>query len=513
MINILRKNQKGLWIVIALLCIPFVFYFSNSNVGAIRENDFGQFYGRKVAQVEVQRSARLLSLARDLGMFTFLQDMVAGAQSEDAMYTDFTWNHLILHDEAERLGLAPSTDEVAGVVQNLMAFRGANGFDFEKYKQFTQNVLPSMGFSEAQIEELASDQLILEKLKKLVGTGATVPEAEVKLNYERAYGKLSVAVVRVNSDEIAKGVQVSEDDVAKYYEAHKAELVSDEKRRVAFVSFGLNEEQKKLAGKERVEVLQKLADGANDFNQALLEKDAQFEAVAAKSRLPITTSEFFTQIKPPAAFEGKAQLGQTAFQLKPEEPNSDPVQVGDGFHVVHLLEIEKPKPLTLDEARAMIVEKIKKERVNEMLAAKGAAAVQTLRAALQSGTALDAALAQTGLPAEKVPAFALADPPKAEPGKPPAPDAPDLQAIKGAVAELNAGEVTDFLPTPAGGVVAVLEKREPPDPATFEKTKPTFIARMTQGQREIAFYEWLRERRRAAGIQPTVAEPAEPSAG
>lgn len=506
MINILRKNQKGLWIVIALLCIPCVFYFSNSNVGAIRKNDLGQFYGRTVSQVEFQRSSRLLNLARDLGMFTFLQDMVAGAQTQNQAYVDFTWNHLILHHEAERLGLAPMPDEIMPVVKNLMAFRGEKGFDLNKYNQFSQTVLPAMGFGEAQIEELAADQLILEKLKTVVGAGAHVPEAELKENYERAYGKMSVAVVRVKSEDIEKGVQITDEDVAKYYEAHKAELVSEEKRKVGFVSFSLDEAQKKLAGKERVEVLQKLADRANDFNQALLEKDAQFDQVAAKFQLPVVTTEFFTKTKPDPALSAQAQLIGTAFQIKPEEPISEAVQAGDGFSILHLIATENPKPLSIEEAKPKIIETLKKQRVSEMLAAKGAAAAQSIREALKSGKPLDPALQQTGLPSEKIPAFALADPPAPkstpEPGKPPQLEAPDLQTIKGAVAELKPGEVSDFLPTPSGGTVAILEKREQPDPANYEKTKASFVERFARGKREIAFYEWLRERRQEAGVRP-----------
>ena len=64
MINILRKNQKALWIVIALLCIPFVFYFSNQNIGPMGSNEFGKIYGRPISIVEFQRHARLFMLAR-----------------------------------------------------------------------------------------------------------------------------------------------------------------------------------------------------------------------------------------------------------------------------------------------------------------------------------------------------------------------------------------------------------------------------------------------------------------
>ena len=106
MINILRKNQKALSIVIALLCIPFVFYFSNSNIGSIGKNEFGKIYGRAIPQAEFRNTTRVFfMLARDLGMQTFLQDMIAGATSENEAYVEFTWNQLILRHEAERLGI------------------------------------------------------------------------------------------------------------------------------------------------------------------------------------------------------------------------------------------------------------------------------------------------------------------------------------------------------------------------------------------------------------------------
>ncbi|MFL6595235.1 MAG: SurA N-terminal domain-containing protein, partial [Chthoniobacterales bacterium] len=105
MINVLRKNQKALWIVIGVLCIPFVFYFSNSKVGAMGQNQLGKIYGRAVPIAEAQRSARLFALARELGMYNFLQDMVSGATSENEAYSEFTWNRLVLQHETEELGI------------------------------------------------------------------------------------------------------------------------------------------------------------------------------------------------------------------------------------------------------------------------------------------------------------------------------------------------------------------------------------------------------------------------
>ena len=56
-----------------------------------------------------------------------------------------------------------------------------------------------MGFSEAQIEELAADQIVLERVKKILSAGVNVPEAEMRRNYEQAYAKMDVSVVRFRS--------------------------------------------------------------------------------------------------------------------------------------------------------------------------------------------------------------------------------------------------------------------------------------------------------------------------
>jgi len=314
----------------------------------------------------------------------------------------------------------------------------------------------------------------------------------------------------VRSDDVAKDIKISDEEIAKYFEGHQAELKTEEKRKVSFVSFGLTDEQKKLAGKERVEVLQKLADKANDFNQALLEKGAEFDQVAAKFQLPIQTSGEFTKSAPDPLLNGNAQLATAAFQLTTQEPNSDAVQVADGFYILHLAGIDPAKPLNLEEAKPKIVEALKSERTREMVATRGAEVAQKIREALKSGAPAEAAMQKAGLAAEKVPAFSLADQPKmkVEPGKPPTaePEAPDLAMIKGAAAELGAGEVSEFIPTQNGGLVAVLEKRDPPDTAANDPAKAMFDTRVLKGKRDVAFYEWLHERRQEAGVKST-SEP------
>ena len=515
MIAVLRKHRQWLMIVILILAIPFIFYFvQQPDYGAIRSTDLGRIYDRPVTNVEFQRSGRLFTLAQMLGL-PLAQDLMMRPMSENDAYINFAFNRIVLNHEAQELGIKPTQTEIAAYVKSLRPFQGDGGqFDFKKYTEFTQTRLPALGFTEAQLEELVSNQLALDRVKDLLGAGLHVADSESREFYEQAYGKLHVAVVRFREDDFKKDLKLGDEEIAKYYEANKASLKTEEKRKVEFVAFALNEEEKKLAGKERVDALQKLANRANDLVQALLEKDAKFPDVAAKIGAPVIATGEFTAKTPDPQLPPVPALSQAAFQLNPAEPFSDAIQGPEGFYVLHLLGVTPAQPLTLEEAKPQIVDKLTKERLRQTVAAKGADTARVIREAIAAGTPLDSALNQVGLQAERIPPFAVMDPPapppKPEEAQDKKPDAPDLPMIKSAVRDLNPGDSSEFVPSPQGGLVAVVEKRDPADPAGYEAAKTTFEKNYLQSKRAAVFDEWLHDRRQAAGLQ---GPPPEVKAG
>src|ERR1051325_9161519 len=364
MIAILRKHRNWLMIVIAVLSIPFVFYFVKTDYSAIRPDEFVHMYGRTITQVEGGRYARLFGLAQALGMSEFLQELTGGADRdpEGRAVVEFIINLQILRHEAERLGIQPASSQIVERVRNLPAFRGPAGFDMNKYSEFVQNVLSPNGQTEAQIEDVVRDALALERIKQLVITGVGVSESQVKTDFEKLYAKLS-----------------------------------------------FTPEQTKLTGKERIDALQKLADRANDASQALLEKGADFQQVAAKFQLPVQTTPEFTRVDPDPEFRKDPQLSTAAFKLTPQDPISDPIQVGDGFYILHLAGIVEARPLTLEEAKPQIADTIRNQHTRERLMAKGEEIVQQLRQAAASSQPLAAVIEKAGAKSEKLSPFSLVD--------------------------------------------------------------------------------------------------------
>src|SRR5215211_2554894 len=504
MMKLLRRHRDWLMIVIAILAIPFIFYFvQRPDYGAIGSDQFARIYDRNVSVLEAQQSARLLSLAQALGMSDFVGTMTAGAgMNQNQAAVQFIVNLLVLRHEAGRLGLRASDSEVAEVVRKLPAFQGDSGFDINKLNNLIQNCLAPLGLAEEHIEQLVRDQISLSEIQKLLAAAVSLPKSELDENFQRGYDKLYVSVIRLRSADFDKDVKINDEDVQKYYDAHKAELKTDEKRKVEFVQLTLNEQEKKLAGKERIEALQKLADRATDFTQGLLGEGADFKQAAAKFQLPVHETGEFTAAEPDRQLKRDKQLGAAAFKLSAEQPHSDAVQVADGFYILHLTGKTDAQPLTPEAAKPKIVDSLKKTRARELMSTKSAELVQQLREAKSSGQPFEAVIEKTGLKPEKLPAFSLIEEESekfdgAEQKKP----SPELLSMKDAVALLSPGDVTDFVPSGTDGLIAILEKREPLIDANAGEKKAAFEKRILENKERIVVVEWLRDRQQAAGLE------------
>ena len=504
--KLLRRHKDWLMIVIAILAIPFIFYFvQRPDYGAMRSDQFARIYDRNVSMLEAQQFVRLLSLAQGLGMSEFVRIMTAGAGfNQNQAGVQFIVNLLVLRHEADRLGLRPSTSEIADTVRKLPAFQGDSGFDIHKFNDLVQNGLAPLGLSEEHIEQLVRDQISLNEIQDLLAAGVSLSRNELDENFQRGYDKFYVSVIRFRSADFDKDIKINDEDVQKYYDAHKSELKTDEKRKVEFVQLTLTDDEKTLAGKERIEVLQKLADRATDFTQALLQKDANFKQAAAKFQLPLHETGEFTATEPDPQLKVDSQLGAAAFKLSAQEPNSDPIQMADGFYILHLTGTTEARPLTLEEAKPKIVDALKKARSRELMSTKGAELVQQLREAKKSpaGAGLEAAIQKAGVKPEKLPPFSLIDEEAAKgEDKKPKNEVAELLTLKDAVAFLKPGDVTDFLPSGVDGFIAILERREPLEGATVGEKKAAFEKRILDNKERIVLVEWLHDRQQAAGLE------------
>lgn len=517
MVNLMRTNQRWLMIVISVLVlVSFIWFYSDrTHSDGLGTDRVGKIYGRSLTVTELQRTERQLRIAEELGLIHLTQrEIFEGGDMNAAAIND-----LVIQHEAERMNLYPTDDEVADAELKMAAFQGSNGeFDPAKKDEVMTDRLTPNGFSANQLDDLVRQDLQVAKLREIVDAPVVVSPLEVRRYFERGYVKTDASVIRLQKADFTAAVpEPTADEIKKYYDEQKDRFTQPERRKVQYVKFGLDDAQKKLAGKERMDALKPLADQAVQFLEQLLEqkggagaglkpgdKDAagsaeqkareNFAAAAAAARLTAKETSEFEETQAPSGEEGAIPgFAPAAFKLSKSSPDSDvPLQTTDAFYDLHLSGLVPERPLTLDEARPKIAAAIKDERATAAVAAKAEEIRNKIVDALKAGHPWAEAAKAAGQTPQDAPAFSLAEPARA---------LPDASAVAGAAQELGTGELSKFVPTGTGGLLVFVLGRQGIDEAKFAKDKEMVATNLRRQKASYFFYEWLRASRDAAGAE------------
>ncbi|MEO7931825.1 MAG: peptidyl-prolyl cis-trans isomerase [Chthoniobacterales bacterium] len=493
MINLMRKNQRWLMILISVIVIvAFVFLYNKTDLDKLGRSAMGSIYGRTVSGSEFARSEKQFEIARGLGLYDLLQVLVTGGSRDQA--EDYVWSTLVLRKKAEVLQVEPTTEAVAQKIQQLPPFQTNGQFDFEKYQGFVANALTPRGFSEEQLNDLIRDELRLAKLREIVGSATVTSESEVRDAYGNAFRKRHLQVAKLKRETFESAVTVTPAEIKDYYEKNKASFQTDEKRAVKYVVFQLSDADKKLKGKDRVSALQPISNQADAFSQRLLKAGANFDAIAKELNAPVKETATFPASTPPPEIASVTQVAPTIFSLTTDTPDSDVLQTEDGFYIFHLAKIEPAVPQTLEEATAKITSTIREERVAAAMTQKAAELQKAIRVALKSGQTFAQAAAASGLEVESVPAFSPAELQQNR-------EFNADRMIQMRAATLGEGAVSDLIPTMDGGAIAYLEKMEPLDEEKWKTERESMLDQYFSSRRAMSFSEWFRAQRAAANIR------------
>lgn len=498
MVNIFRRFQQPLLIVLTVfVIIAFVILYGGpgTRLDRLGSDRVATIYGRSVQPVEYTTIGRQFEICRMLGMFDLIIPLAQNARVMSEVTDNYIWNTIVLRTQARKLGIEPTEAQVAEAIQRLPAFQNNGQYDHTRYSQAVQGVLAPRGMGSAQLEEIIRDSLRIQVLKDLLGAGYAPAPDELEAAYVRQYQKVEAALVRVSKEEIAKGVQVPADDVQKAFEARKDTLKSAEKRKVQFVAFTLPEKAKD-GPVPAASDLQKVADRADDFSAALFAPDAKFEEVAKRFELEVKTSPLFASGDRLEEFSKQANIAAAAFRITPEKPFSDTLQTEKGYTVLHLVETQAAKPLSLEEARPQLVESLKGDRVREMLSLKAAELRKKIEEGVTAGKTFVQAAEAAGTKAEILEAFSRTESKL---------KGPDASLIQNAVSELKPGQTSPALDGPDGTLLVHLLKRQPVDPADLEKQKPSMLPMLETQRLDGLLAEWVDRQRVASGLQ--LAQP------
>lgn len=187
-----------------------------ADVARIREN-YAQMFGGRV------------SLAQLGGNKRFLDGLIS--------------KHVI-SQEAERLGLAASDEELRDKIRKQFSDAAGQFIGFERYKE---SVTLRYGDIE-KFENEIRDEIAAEKLRAFVTASVNVSDSEVEEEYKRRNSSFDVSYVALTAEKLAEKIQPSDEDLRSYYESHKPEYrYLEAQRKVRYVFINTEKAGSKLA--------------------------------------------------------------------------------------------------------------------------------------------------------------------------------------------------------------------------------------------------------------------------
>jgi len=301
--------------------------------------------------------------------------------------------------EAEHQGIRVSDEELAQQIFSIPAFQDKGRFVGERrYEQVLRSQRPPI--SKGDFEESLRRSMLVDKLRTTLTDWMSISDAEIEREYRRRNEKVKLDLVALTANTFRDKVSVTDADVQKHYDAHKAEYRIGERRKVKYVLVDMDQARAKTTVPE--------ADVRRQYNETieqyqspeqirashiLVSTDGKDEAAARKQ-----AEDLLAQVKAGGDFAALAkahsddaaskanggdldyfgrgrmvpEFENVAFSMQPGQV-SDLVKTQFGFHIIKLVDKKGGTTRSLDDVRAQITEQLKFRRAQEAVEAQARA--------------------------------------------------------------------------------------------------------------------------------------------
>src|ERR1700680_2992779 len=350
-----------LGVVVGILGIGMLLYLVPQGTNDLNSSEMvAQVGNQTISVVDVQNQ---------------LSKSTRGSQIPPALqpiYTQQALDQLIeekmLALEADRMGLRVSDEEHADFLKKLVptAFTGDTFIGMDRY---TAEVQARFQVTVPEFETEVKNALLAQKFQQLVTDGITASDDEVREEFRRQNEKIKLDYVLIKPEDLQAKVEVSDADLAVYFDKNKAQYVVPERRTVDYAVLSLAQlrqrsqvtdddekvyyqshiDQYKLEDRAHVAHILFKTVGMTDAEAAARKKKAKHVTNKTKhggnfADLAKTYSEATTKDK--GGDLGWIVRGQTvpefetaAFSL-PKGSISDLVKTQYGFHIIPVIDRE-----------------------------------------------------------------------------------------------------------------------------------------------------------------------------
>jgi peptidyl-prolyl cis-trans isomerase D len=391
MLRVLRENAQS-WMLRGILILVAVTFISWGGYSLIREKN--KTYAAKVNGVTIEWNdfndayQNTVKQYRDALGPSFSEKMVEEMKLPERVLDELI-SKVLMMQEAKRLGLTVSDDELRASIESLPTFQLEGQFDRRMYER----ALRLNRLTPEQFEQMQRENLVLTKLVALVRfNGGKISEDEVLETFRFENERIALAFLKVSPDSFKGQVTVNDIEEKDYYQKNQEEFRIPTSVQVQYLLFRPSDIEGKIqvspedvkraydSQMERYKIPKRVKAreilikvGPEDTADKIDGKRKKAEDILEKAR---KTKDFASLAKQSSESEtapkggdlGWVQSGavdeliQTAlFSLKPGEV-SGVVKGVAGFYILKADEVTEEKQRSFDDVKDQILQTLKKEK-------------------------------------------------------------------------------------------------------------------------------------------------------
>ena len=398
MLDFLRKRKRS-WIItflLGLIIVVFVAFYGGTNFQDPVVLHIGTVNGEIITQREfAQRYQREVNRYRELFKGSLTPEMLKNLNLEAMLIEDLVNKKLVLQ-EARKLGITITDDELALAIAKAPEFQIGGSFAKERYLQ----VLGANKITPAQFEDEHREQLMLQRLYEVVLDAVRITDAQLQERYRFAQEKINLHFIRLPLSDFTALVKLTEEEIKNFYERNQAMLKEPPRVQVEYLAYPFDKFtaaikitdqevedyykanrdakfRKPRQAKVKYISLRLAPDAAAKEQEAVMARAAR---IVADARGGKDFSQIIKEVSadPASASGGDAgwvaqghlppQLEKTVFSLAKGQV-SDAIDAPGGLQILRVEDIKEERTESVKEAGAEITKILTAERAKRAAAA------------------------------------------------------------------------------------------------------------------------------------------------
>lgn len=363
MLDVLRKWNLGIKVILGFIILTFILFYAGSFVGSGRKDPSHNMavVGKDpISNIEFQNMLRNIEQQQK----QFLGDREASPQMTQFFRQEavnFLVDRKLMLKEAKKAGVTASEQEVINTIKKNFSRNG----QFIGMQEYEQIVDASMHMDVESFEQMISDDIIVQKYNDMLTAGILVSDQELEDQYKKNNLTAKIDYVAFEKASTQSTIEAKPEDVRAYFDLHKQDFMTGEMRKVQYLWVSHDSEKNRVQIPE-TELRKYYEDHGDKFSRGeavharhiLLKIEGKNEA-DVKSQ----ADELVKQLRSGGDFAALARqysddpgskdtggdLGyfergrmipefeEAAFSLQPNQI-SDPIKTMYGYHIIQTLD-------------------------------------------------------------------------------------------------------------------------------------------------------------------------------